>query len=464
MKRLLLFVLLSLAFIHQVEAGRWYIDFSGGDNLHSGASASEALATLQAAVDSAATGDTLLVLTLDNATGDTTNEEVSIAKSLSIWPVNDVDTLTAARSSAGLVLRAPGLSSDEVPLTVSGTGNTLSIWNTRAVGNDSSSSGFFATAGGAITSHNCAVFGGGDGGFYAFGDGSTITAINCTANNGGLGGFFANNFATLTASGCTATNSGNHGFFSRLNSTLTATHCTAVNEGRGGYFANSDGSLNATFCLADNSGFGGFYALSGSALTAKNCTASNGDYGGIYANDGANITAVDTIVRNSGLGVLVSDASQVSLTRVSVLHPLGNGISIEGLSRATLSNVTIFDASGDGVQAACDSVWVYDSIIAGCTGEGINGDSGVITISNNAIWDCAVDTSGITESGHLFTADPRFVAPWRQDFHLASHSPYLHRARDGSHLGAWPPVQGDPGIGYSTPWRQHPFAAPDWYR
>ena len=330
----------------------WYVNGALGtdDGSHGTGPGADAFKTIQYALNSSASGDTINIAA-QYASGDLYEEQLTISKSIS------------------LVGEVVGYDKTNVENCCGGDGPTVNITNPGLdvhlsnilIGGYNRTRSAIRASGDTLTLDNVEFFGdtrssGDGGGMYA--EDCTLTLNGCSIDGdagGNLGGGIYADNCTLTLNGCVCFGeAGSGGAIYALDSAVALTdcyfvECEAGGDGAGVYLLASD--LTARRCtfvdgVADNSGgaiyIGGEGADEGCTVNVGNCTfvenGAEGDGGGaiaVYSNDAAHAltftccTLVENWADSYGGGLyLYSEATGA------------------GSITATLSNC-IFDNSAD---------------------------------------------------------------------------------------------------------------------
>ena len=234
---LVLPVVLLLFGFSTALGGRWYIRSQAGSDSHTGQSWSEALATLDAALDSCLSGDTLLVGERSPFCPDTLTGGVEIGTSCSIWGVAAADTLAArAGGSRFVIVNDPMEANTQDLLVVRGEGVQCRITGVDVIGNYSGSSSnwgdrlIWAADTSQLLVDNATASYGTIG--FAVTKGAQLTVTNSEAN-GNTVGFWANVAgSSLTARDC-VTRGNNNGYSSQNLADFSISQCQSFSDNTG---------------------------------------------------------------------------------------------------------------------------------------------------------------------------------------------------------------------------------------
>ena len=305
------------------------------------------------------------------------------------------------------------------------------------------------------------------------GPGSVLEGFTITNGSAGLGGGMRNANSSPTVTNCTF--SGNVGAFggggmANSGGSPTVTNCTfsentASFSGGGGMF-NTNGSPTVTNCTFNgNSGSfngGGMFNFSGSP-TVTNCTFSGNDAffgGGGMSNDGSNPTVTNcSFIGNTVVfvgGGMYNDNSSPTVTNCSFSGNTADDVSGGGMknddSNPTVTNCTFSGnaaSTGGGMCNQNSSPTVTNCTFSGNSITGFFGTGGMCnsnsttTVTNCVFWDNSPNEfqndggmvtvtysdvqGGFAGTGNI-DADPMFVNPDNDDYHLSSGSPCIDAA------------------------------------
>ena len=307
-----------------------------------------------------------------------------------------------------------------------------------------------SSAGAASTIIDCGGFYSSDGsgnhrGFYIHSGETAATISGFTIKNGYEtpistitdsivgGGIYTDNTSsgTITVTNCiiTASIAADGGGIGNdnLNGTTIVTNCTVTantaSDGGGIYNSNygSSGTITLTKCtISSNTATigGGIYNYnyaSSGVINTTNCTVSGNSAiqgGGIYSGNGT-ITAINCIIsgntaQNSGGGILIFGGDIATLTNCTISNntaPYGGGIE-----------------NGGNRGFSYDSIYLSNCIVYSDFNNEIIDDSTAPFFSTNATY-CDIQ-GGYPGTGNI-NADPLFANAVGGDFHLQSGSPCL---------------------------------------
>ena len=437
--------------------------------------------TIQAAVDAAASGDTVLVAA--GTYSGPGNRDIDFSgKSLVVTsqagPSSTIIDCGGYKTTDGSgVHRGFYLHSGEISATISGF-TVKNGYETYASGIQDSGYGGsifnYNPSGGKLTLTNCIVSGnisayGGGGGIYNY-NGGTTTLTNCTVSgnistyggNGSSGGGIINvnsSGSTLTLTNCTVSGNtvagngiGGGIYNSNLSGTTTLNNCTisrnTAREG-GGISDNTLGTVVLTSCTIsrNTAGIGGgIFNYGSGTITLTNCTVSgntaeatysNSDAGDIYGEGGGiynsgifysviltlnNCTISGNTAKRGG-GIFNSGNSNNTTTHKN--GTISGNTGRDG-GTATLTNCTISGNTakrGGGIfnsdsGDSSNTSTVRNSIFYGDTGGEVVKGTGTASILFSDIQGGYSGTSNIDK-------DPLFVNASSGDLHLKTGSPCL---------------------------------------
>ncbi|MBI3985482.1 MAG: right-handed parallel beta-helix repeat-containing protein, partial [Lentisphaerae bacterium] len=390
-------IALLLAASAEARAATYYVSPSGND-ANNGASWKLAKQTIQAGVNIAANGDTVLV----TAGAYLLTSQISISQGVTVRSVNGAQVTTI---NGGGVTRCAYLHTNAVldGFTVTngyvtgadygggvfingGTIQNCTISGNLADGNDSDGygGGVFLYSGGTI--QNCTISGNYAGGsffpvlggsfFPGYGGGVYLyaggTIQNCTISGNSAGGPFNNGYG-----------GGVH-----LYSGGTIQNCTINDNTAGGYFGFD--------FLAPSDGYGAGVYLHTDGMI-QNCTISgNGAWksgGGISVNGGTvrNCTISGNGAWNSGGGLIIGGGTvQACTISGNDAGYFGAGVCVNGgtvRNCAISGNMVGGDDFGDG-----GGVFVWDGIVQNCTISGNVAETGYggVTAVGGTVRNCIV--------------------------------------------------------------------------
>jgi predicted outer membrane repeat protein/parallel beta-helix repeat protein len=248
---------------------------------------------------------------------------------------------------------------------------------------------------------------------------SSPTVINCTfsGNSASDGGGMCNHKSNPKVTNCifsgnSATKSGNGGGMYSYESSLTVTNCTFSENSaghHGGGMCHSGDSLTVTNCtFSENSamGGGGGGISIWSSGTITNCTFSENSAHGYPSGGGGGMY-------NGGYSSLI--VTNCTFSKNSTKYGKGGGIS-NGYSSLIATNCTFSENSagnyGGGIYA---SGTVTNCICWNDSPDEIHG-SATVTYSN---------VQGSYPGTGNIDADPLFLDPWNDDYHLSYASPCI---------------------------------------
>ncbi len=236
-----------------------------------------------------------------------------------------------------------------------------------------------------------------------------------------------------TISGCTISNNSADGLLSYPNNNFP--------DGGGGIYLFRQVNVGPSAPVIDR------------CVITDNTTLGNG--GGIGAWYVNTVTVKSSRIALNGAfgatglgGGVYANSNQIALTGCLVDHNSaysGGGLSLWPTSVATVLNCTIVmnsAGSGSGIQAGSGSTSVTNSIVWG------NSGSGISLYANATLLATFSDLPFFGSNPSNTFADPRFVDPTGDDFHLASNSPCVNTGTTGvvglptTDLDGTPRIQG----------------------
>lgn len=125
---------------------------------------------------------------------------------------------------------------------------------------------------------------------------SSPTLTNCILSGNSVYGMFCDLSSSPTITNCTFSGSANDGMFCRQGSSPTVTNCIFSGNGFNGIFMRSGASPTVTYCtFAGNARSGMFFRESGTP-TVSNCTFVGNSTSGIYCDQSASPTLENSII------------------------------------------------------------------------------------------------------------------------------------------------------------------------
>ncbi|MCH8343987.1 MAG: right-handed parallel beta-helix repeat-containing protein [Planctomycetes bacterium] len=271
------------------------------------------------------------------------------------------------------------------------------------------------------------------GGMFNFGGSPTVTncvfsknqvsgpcdfgGVSCYGAGGGM--YNGNSSPTVTNCAFTANSAGSGGGMSNHDSSLIITDCVftgnsavAINDAAGGGMYNVDSNLTLTNCdfTANTASVGGGLGNAGATqVSVSNCTfsgnAADFDGGGMYNNVSSptvtNCAFTGNLAFDRGGGMYNGNSSPTvtnsTFSGNGTFGLDGGGIYNTNRSNPTVTNCILWENSGDEILDAgtAESTVNYSDVQDGWFGAG----------SNN------------------IDADPMFVDPDNEDYHLSAGSP-----------------------------------------
>ncbi len=181
---------------------------------------------------------------------------------------------------------------------------------------------------------------------------------------------------------------------------------------------------------------GGISVYRGSAEISGNHIERNVEVelkGSIYIQKTTAPSHIDanTILSNTA-GILISRAAPVTVSNNIVAHSDYDGLWVFDTSLAIVNNTIAFNANG-GIGASASSSTIANNIIVSNT-YGIQGWAPItLTIDYNDVWGNDSNYQNVSAGTHDISADPRFVGPSANDYHLQVDSPAINK---GTFTGA----------------------------
>jgi hypothetical protein len=337
----------------------WYVDSSYGGT--STGSQTEPFTTIQAAINAAGNGDTILVETgkgyNESDAVNTPNLTIEADASRGAAPVLD-GTTPQVRSAPGFTIASTAIGVTIEGLTIQ---DFDSRQNIDGIAND-----------GTLSVTDCTFKN--NQGFQAFGGGIhnrgtlNVTGSQFTANYAeGGGGLENDGTATVAYSTFTGNQAAGGGGGIANSGTLTAVDLTLSNNntaGAGGDVSN-EGSMTITSGIISGGGAqqgGGIYNTVPGTMTVNGATISgnSGEGGGILNWDGALTVSASMISGNSGDGIFNYVKSTLDISDSSISANSGDGVLNEG-STATISDCTFSNNSGGYLGGGIGNTYEKDT-------------------------------------------------------------------------------------------------------
>ncbi|MEA1984923.1 MAG: NosD domain-containing protein [Euryarchaeota archaeon] len=276
--------------------------------------------TIQAAINNATAGDTILVYP------GTYNENVDVNKQLNITSTDGAAATNVTAAS----------SSDHV-FDISVDGVTLCGFNVSG-GTSSGVAGIYllSSSNNTLTSNTASD---NSYGIYLSSSSNNTLTSNTASNNSFYGIYlFSSNNNTLTSN--TASNNTLHGIFLQYSSDNTLTNNTASNNSFYGICLRDSSDNNTlTNNTASNNSYG-IYLLSSSNNTLTSNTVSSNLYGIYLRSSSDNNTLTSNTVSSNSRGIYLLSSSNNTLTSNTASNNTNSGIFLQSSSDSTLTNNT----------------------------------------------------------------------------------------------------------------------------
>ncbi|MCI0479455.1 T9SS type A sorting domain-containing protein, partial [Candidatus Uhrbacteria bacterium] len=222
----------------------------------------------------------------------------------------------------------------------------------------------------------------------------------------------------------------------------TVTGNILATEGAGIYVENSTGVVVAGGLVNGNSASfsGGGIAVKGSEAVIDGVELESNSSGAIGGAISATATS-DVTVKNSKVisnTALIGGGLYAASGESYVRHSLfarntgtssSGALVISGVVSGDVTGNTIFgnsSPSAGGMLFGSSPIGVYNNIVANTTGTGITASGAAPSLSYNLAWNnSGGDYSGCAPGTGSLSADPLFVDPLTDDYHVALQSPAI---------------------------------------
>lgn len=337
----------------------------------------DTMSTVQARIDAAADGGTVIINNSFSITGST---PLLISKNITLATAGDEQiTIGLAEDYTGRHIRVSGI---DVTLTLAGV---ELAGNNPAVGGGIQSAATKFTLNDAVIK-NCSVSSLGGGGIYSSAGAVTINRAIISGNSSTLlgGGIYSVGALTINASSISDNHALTYGggvyvqsVATTINDSVITGNTAASTYGGGVYSAGPVTVTGGTISYNKSLSYGGgiytgtgtgTVTLNGGTISGNNLTGTSTTYGGGICTSNASITVTDGIVSGN------TDA-----TYGGGIYTNTGSINISG--EDTKINNNIAKTNGGGIYTASGAVMMAGGVINGNTATG--GSGGGICVSSN---------------------------------------------------------------------------------
>jgi hypothetical protein len=238
---------------------------------------------------------------------------------------------------------------------------------------------------------------------------------------------------------------------------------TLVSEGAGVYVENSTGVTVAGGAMSGNSASfsGGGAAIKGSEAVIDGVDFE-GNTSGAIGGAVSSTASSDLTVKNAKVmsnTALIGGGLYAASGEIFVRHSLfaqnhgtstGGAMVISAISSGDVTGNTLdanLSPAAGGVLFGSSPIGAYNNIVANTTGPGIAASGTPPNLSYNLVWNnSGGDYAGCAPGIGSLSADPLFVDPLTDDYHLALHSPAIDAGIPGPLFEDPDGSRGDMGI------------------